>query len=109
MVIRKLALSAGVVAVGTIMALAASAEISGVGGGALRPGGAESLRAVSGDALRLQCWQNGVQIIDEIGLGGISVKSLLKPETLLLGGGGEAARVIVLSLEESTCLVQARP
>ena len=109
MALRTFTVFAGAAALGTIIALAASAEISGVREGVVRAGNADPLRAVSGDALRLQCWQNGVRIIDEVGLAGVSVKSLLKSDTLLLGGAGEQARVIVLSLEESTCLVQARP
>ncbi|MHA1572210.1 MAG: hypothetical protein ACTSWM_10330, partial [Alphaproteobacteria bacterium] len=104
MAIRNISILAGVAVLGTIMALAASAEISGVREGVVRAGNADPLRVMTGEALRLQCWQNGIQIIDEVGLAGVSVKSLLKPETLLLGGGGEAARVVVLSLEESTCL-----
>ncbi len=109
MAMKKYTAFASVAALGTLIALAASAEISDVGEGAGRAGNADPLRLMSGDEFRLQCWQNGVRIIDETGLAGISVKSLLEPETLLLGGGGDLARVIVLSLEESTCLVQAKP
>jgi len=109
MAINKYTAFASVATLGILIALAASAEIIGVQEGEARGDNADPLRLLSSDALRLQCWQNGVRIIDETGLAGISVKSLLEPETLLFNSGREEARVIVLSLEESTCLVQAKP
>ncbi len=66
-------------------------------------------RLISSDNLELQCWQQGIKIIDEEGLGGVSVSTLLQQESVSFGAAtGRSPTVLLLSLDEATCLVRAR-
>ena len=68
-----------------------------------------ALAVVSSEEMQLQCWQQGIKIIDETEVGGISVRSLLDQNTVSFGGAMvDQPTVIVLSLEDSTCLIRSR-
>ena len=96
----------------TLRPAAVQGEISTLPGTTIITGTAAkppSLAVVSSDNLQLQCWQQGIKIIDETDVGGISVRSLLDQDTVSFGGGSIAQpTVTVLSLDDSTCLIRSR-
>ncbi len=84
-------------------------EISAVQETAAATNKPPALSVVSSDTWQLQCWQQGIKIIDEAEVGGISVRSLLDQDTVSFGGGAiEHPKVTVLSLDDSTCLIRPR-
>ncbi len=69
----------------------------------------EDLAVVPPDqlALRTQCWQEGVKIIDETGLRGLALNEALKQQTLTFHGAtGQQPRTLILPLADALCLIQ---
>ncbi len=65
-------------------------------------------RLVSSDNVTLQCWQSGVRIIDEEDLGGLSVGTLMQQGSVSFGAAtSQSPTVVLLSLDEATCLIRA--
>lgn len=58
---------------------------------------------------QVQCWQNGVKIIDEKAFFGIRLRSLIDRETLgLRGRDSKSGDVYIIPVNEnSTCLIKA--
>ena len=66
-------------------------------------------RLVSSDTVTLQCWQQGVRIINEDELGGLSVSTLLQQQSVSFGAAtGQSPTVVLLSLAEATCIVRSK-
>jgi hypothetical protein len=58
-------------------------------------------------ALRAQCWQEGVKIIDQDGLQGLSLKALTEQQSVSFKRRAEAGpSVFILPFADGLCLVQ---
>lgn len=57
-------------------------------------------------ALRAECWQHGVKIIDQTGLEGLALNESLKQQALTFRGGGEEPQTLILPFADAMCLVQ---
>ncbi len=56
--------------------------------------------------LTLQCWQDGVKIVEERNLRGMSLDTLLEDNVVSFGHDDEAnGGVLVISFADATCLV----
>lgn len=57
--------------------------------------------------LTLQCWQDGVKIVEERNLRGMSLDTLLEENVVSFGRDDEAnGGVLVISFADATCLVK---
>lgn len=57
--------------------------------------------------LTLQCWQEGVKIVEERNLQGMSLDTLLEDNVVSFGRDDEASGgVLVISFADATCLVK---
>jgi len=60
--------------------------------------------------LRLQCWQEGRKIIDQNDLYGMSLKPILEQDSVSFKRKGtQGFAVHIISVDDTICLVQARP
>jgi hypothetical protein len=60
--------------------------------------------------LRVQCWQDGKEIIDQGGLSDMSLRPLLEQESVSFKRKGtKGVAVHIISVDETVCLVQAKP
>jgi hypothetical protein len=58
-------------------------------------------------ALRAQCWQEGVKIIDQTGLAGLALSETIKQQTVTFrGASGEQPRTLILPFPDGMCLIQ---
>jgi hypothetical protein len=105
MTVRTLILGAVLTAALAGMAAATVVNESGPPVGA-KSGGAASL-APSG-AVRLQCWQNGIRIIDEASLRDAAVNFFDSSNSLRFRRNGAADQMVMLvnPSPETTCLLQ---
>jgi hypothetical protein len=57
-------------------------------------------------ALRTQCWQEGVKIIDQPGLQGLALPETLKQQALAFqGAAGHEPRTLILPLADALCMI----
>ena len=71
-------------------------------------GGSEFERIGPDAPLRVQCWQEGREIIDERKLYGMALKPLRDQASVSFKTlNGEGPSVHILSIDETTCLVRA--
>ncbi|HYI68741.1 MAG TPA: hypothetical protein VEX87_03290, partial [Skermanella sp.] len=105
MTVRTLILGAVLTAALAGMAAATVVNESGPPVGA-KSGGAASL--TPGGAVRLQCWQNGVRIIDEASLRDAAVNFFDSSNSLRFrrNGGADQMVMLVNPSPETTCLLQ---
>jgi hypothetical protein len=103
--VRTLILGAVLTAALAGMAAATVVNESGPLVGA-KSGGAASL--VPGGAVRLQCWQNGIRIIDEASLRDAVVNFFDSSNSLRFrrNGGADQMVMLVNPSPETTCLLQ---
>lgn len=69
----------------------------------------EEMTLVPADALalRVQCWQEGVKIIDQNGLQGLALKEALQQQALTFRGeSGQQPRTLILPIADGICLIQ---
>lgn len=73
-----------------------------------RPAPAEiTLVPAEEQALRAQCWQEGVKIIDQNGLAGLALNESLKQQAVTFRGReGEQPRTLILPFADGMCLIQ---
>ncbi len=58
------------------------------------------------DSVQLECWQNGLRIIRQQGLSGVSVKSVTRKDAIAFKpADSNQPEVFLLSFEDSLCLV----
>ena len=83
-------------------------EVSKTGEPEPRPGPERlALGPTSDVALRAQCWQEGVKIIDQDGLQGLSLKALTEQQSVSFKRLAETnASVFILPFADGLCLVQ---
>jgi hypothetical protein len=106
----------GVVGLGVAIALGISIgsvhseiEITGVRGaaptGAAITAGASALSPL----LRVQCWQNGIKIINEDNLRGIRLRNLIERDSVgFKGQDGSNGEVYIIPVnDDSTCLIKS--
>ena len=106
----------GVVGLGVVIALGISIgsvhseiEITGVRGAA--PTGAAITAGASARSplLRVQCWQNGIKIINEDNLRGIRLRNLIERDSVgFKGQDGSNGEVYIIPVnDDSTCLIKS--
>lgn len=62
---------------------------------------------VLSDSLQIQCWQEGIKIIDERGLRAVDLRSLTRDrQPALRGKKGTIGEIMVVPLPDATCLVR---
>lgn len=70
--------------------------------------GGESLGPTA--PFRVQCWQEGREIIDQRDLYGMSLKSILEQASVSFKRkGSEGFAIHIISVDDTVCLVQANP
>ena len=58
-------------------------------------------------ALRAQCWQDGVKIIDQLGLQGLALNETLKQQAVTFRGESrEQPETFILPFADGMCLIQ---
>jgi hypothetical protein len=58
------------------------------------------------DPVQLECWQNGLRIIRQQGLSGVSVKSVTRKDAIAFKpADSEQPEIFLLSFDDSLCLV----
>lgn len=57
-------------------------------------------------ALRTQCWQYGVKIIDQDGLRGLAIQESLKQQGLTFRGDSTQAQTLIVPFADGMCMVQ---
>lgn len=106
----------GVIGLGVAIALGISIgsvhseiEITGVRGAA--PTGAAITAGASARSplLRVQCWQNGIKIINEDNLRGIRLRNLIERDSVgFKGQDGSKGEVYIIPVnDDSTCLIKS--
>lgn len=61
----------------------------------------------AGVPIRVQCWQDGVKIIDQAGLSGLSINAVTRQRSVSFKRSGDGQpTVFVLPFDESLCLIQ---
>jgi hypothetical protein len=102
-----LLLAAGGLALLAMVSLGRS-EVSRTPAPAPRPTPAEITLVPAGElALRAQCWQEGVRIIDQNGLQGLALTELVKQQAVTFSGAdGEQPRTLILPFADGMCLIQ---
>ena len=87
-----------------------SGEIEVRGDQPSKPAAAELATGVPGESqtLQIQCWQNGIKIIDETGLDGVRVRDLIERGGVGLDGDNwEFGDVNIIPINDSsTCLIR---
>ena len=62
--------------------------------------------AIHEDPLQLECWQDGLRIIRQKGLSGVSIKSVTRKDAIAFKpADGKQPEIFLLSFEGSLCLV----
>jgi hypothetical protein len=60
-----------------------------------------------GQALRAQCWQEGIKIIDQDGLQGLALNEVLKKQSVTFSNDGRQPRTLILPFADGMCLIQS--
>ncbi len=85
-------------------------EITGVRGAAPTTGAAITAGASArSPLLRVQCWQNGIKIINEDNLRGIRLRNLIERDSVgFKGQDGSNGEVYIIPVnDDSTCLIKS--
>lgn len=83
-------------------------EVNRTAAPAPRPAAEDITLVPAGElALRAQCWQHGVRIIDQSGLQGLALNELLKQQAVTFRGqDGEQPTTLILPFPDGMCLIQ---
>lgn len=103
---KRVALLAGLALLATVSLV--RSEVSRTGEPA--PGAVNEQRALvppGQQELRTQCWQDGVKIIDQVGLQGLALTEFVKQQAVTFSGeGGERPKTLILPFADAMCLIQ---
>jgi hypothetical protein len=58
-------------------------------------------------ALRAQCWQEGVKIIDQDGLQGLALNEALKKQSVTFSNDGRQPQTLILPFADGMCLIRS--
>ncbi len=106
----------GVVGLGVAIALGISIgsvhseiEITGVRGAAPTSAAITAGASARSPLLRVQCWQNGIKIINEDNLRGIRLRNLIERDSVgFKGQDGSNGEVYIIPVnDDSTCLIKS--